>query len=779
MTGGELVDAERLVSLWTVMSNALTEVATPHGGVWPWLRTVDSTWQTRGRICLHLAENKDNRTHPFAFLATYARERHDGSVQHVPLAQALREYANANDRHSLRELLVPVQYAAQSSELIAALVHSRQIYSPLAWTAEQAHAFLMQLPLFEASGLTVRVPNWWKTKRVARVQVTVGEDPPSMLGLGAMLSFNVSVAIGGDILTRAEIEQLLLQDAGLAMVRGNWVEVDSDKLRELLDRWDHAADGLSVGDSLRLLAESDDEDAHDLDDRPDWQQVTAGDWLRNCLDALRNPAVGQEIRDGAGLNATLRAYQQTGVQWMSSLFSLGLGGCLADDMGLGKTIQVIALLSLLHRESPGPDLLVLPASLIGNWQAELARFAPHLPVLTAHSSAMPASELAAMSADQLAAGGIVLTTYGTLLRNETMAKVDWRCVILDEAQAIKNPSAKQTRAVKAVPSRFRLAMTGTPVENRLGDLWSLLDFLNPGLLGTAKAFTQRTKSMASDSNDGFAPLRRLVQPYILRRLKTDRSIAPDLPDKTEVVAHCTLTKRQATLYQQAVKELAAAIESSDGVARRGIILSYLLRFKQLCNHPSQWLGDGAFEPRDSGKFARLAEIIEPIAARQDKVLVFTQFRAMIDPLRRFLASLFARDGLVIHGGTRVSKRQEHVLAFQQDERIPFMVLSLKAAGTGLNLTAANHVIHVDRWWNPAVEDQATDRAYRIGQHRNVLVHKFVCTGTIEERIDAMINAKRDISDAVLGSDAPPALTELSNDELLAMVRLDLDRAVLS
>jgi len=315
------------------------------------------------------------------------------------------------------------------------------------------------------------------------------------------------------------------------------------------------------------------------------------------------------------------------------------------------------------------------------------------------------------------------------------------------------------------------------VENRLGDLWSIFDFLNPGLLGSAKGFNRFCKQMASTPHNGFAPLRKLVAPYILRRLKTDKSVITDLPDKTEVTAHCLLTKRQAALYQQSVDEMKRLLEGLEGIERRGVVLAFLLRFKQICNHPSQWLGDHRYDPADSGKLTRLRELCEPIAARQEKLLVFTQFRAMTGPLARCLSDWFGRPGVVLHGGTPVKKRPALVQRFQEEEHTPFMVLSLKVGGTGLNLTAAAHVVHFDRWWNPAVENQATDRAYRIGQRRNVLVHKFVCKGTVEERIDALIAAKQHLSDEVLTGAAEPRLTELSNDELLSLVSLDLQSAV--
>jgi len=349
-------------------------------------------------------------------------------------------------------------------------------------------------------------------------------------------------------------------------------------------------------------------------------------------------------------------------------------------------------------------------------------------------------------------------------------------VILDEAQAIKNADTRQARAVKELKARGRFALTGTPVENRPGDLWSIFDFLNPGLLGSASAFRKFIRGREAAERVDYAPLRTITRPYILRRLKTDKRVIADLPDKTEVRAWCALTKTQAALYQKAVGELAAALENADGIQRKGLVLAFIMRFKQICNHPSQWLGDGSYAPEASGKFARLRELTEEIAARQEKALVFTQFREITEPLAAFLTGIFARPGLVLHGGTAVSQRQKMVEAFQRDDGPPFFLLTVKAGGTGLNLTQAAHVLHFDRWWNPAVENQATDRAFRIGQKRNVLVHKFVCRGTIEERIDQVIEDKKSLSQELLEGCSEKLLTEMNNDELLRFVALDLQRA---
>ncbi|HEX8110564.1 MAG TPA: DEAD/DEAH box helicase, partial [Kofleriaceae bacterium] len=384
-------------------------------------------------------------------------------------------------------------------------------------------------------------------------------------------------------------------------------------------------------------------------------------------------------------------------------------------------------------------------------------------------------ELAAARAPALAGVDLVITSYGTLPRAPWLAATRWGLAILDEAQAIKNPGTKQTRAVKALDARARVALTGTPVENRLGDLWSIFDFLNPGLLGSAKQFARYTRQLDAR---GYGPLRELIRPYVLRRLKTDRSVITDLPDKTELTAYCALSRKQAALYQQAVDDLAAKLAATDGIERRGAVLASLLRFKQICNHPSHWLGDGDWRESDSGKLQRVRELAEVIAARQDKLLVFTQFREACEPLAGFLAGVFGRPGLVLHGNTAVKDRSALVRRFQDDEDVPFFVLSLKAGGTGLNLTAASHVLHFDRWWNPAVEDQATDRAFRIGQRRNVLVHKLVCRGTVEDKIDALIASKRALSRQLLEGTAELPLTELSDAELMQLVALDLDSAMM-
>jgi len=653
----------------------------------------------------------------------------------------------------------------------------------------------------------VRMPANWRANRPARPKVTatVGGKAPSTLGMDALLDFQMEVTLDGETLTAAEIKELLAKSDGLALVRGRWVEVDHERLGRMLQQFQAveqaaAAHGLSFGEAMRMVAGA--EAAPDDSARADWAQVVAGPWLGEKLKGLRSPEGLAGVEPGAALHGTLRPYQQVGVRWLYFLSKLGLGACLADDMGLGKTIQVLALLLVLRQVEPGfspaladmtegaalkggatlpeklPSLLVAPASLLANWAAEIDRFAPSLKALIAHPSAIPAAELKSLGPEKLGGVDLVITSYGSLLRLPWLADARWRLLVLDEAQAIKNPGAKQTRAAKQLNAQARFALTGTPVENRLGDLWSIFDFLNPGLLGSSKEFTGLVKRLAERPHNPYAPLRELVRPYILRRLKTDKTVISDLPDKTEVKAFCQLSRKQAALYEQAVKELAKQLETTDqGIERKGVVLSFLMRFKQICNHPSQWLGDGAWAEEDSGKWARLRDIAEVIAARQEKALVFTQFREVTAPLAAFLGSVFGRPGIVLHGETPVRSRQELVRRFQEDENVGFFVLSLKAGGSGLNLTAASHVVHFDRWWNPAVENQATDRAFRIGQKKNVLVHKFVCRGTVEEKIDELIESKRQLSRDLLEGGAEIALTEMKDEELLKLVALDIKTAL--
>ena len=765
--GAEYVTEDLLMSLWEQLA---AQVAHEAGdALEAWLRAHGDIWHLVGRVTFHLAENKRDAERPFAFLATFTEKvSAAGQIQHLPLARALQRYAGQQDQAALNSLLEPVRAAAAQSALVKSLLDSRQLFQALAWTPGEAYKLVRDLEVLQQCGIVMKVPDWWQSGKPSRpvVQVTIDAEQKETLGIGAMLSFKVAMSMDGEALTPDEIAKIKASTSSLITLRGKWVQIDREKLEQVLDHWTrvqqlHANGAMSFHEGMRWLSGISAAGAVDLQGFSDtsvlWSEVVAGKGWAEILEQLRDPS---DVIVPADLKATLRPYQAKGLAWLLFMQRLGLGACLADDMGLGKTLQVIALLVAV-KGSLRPSLIVVPASLVGNWQAELARFAPSLRVMIA------SKETHAREAE------VVIATYQFLTRSKALLAMEWNVVVLDEAQAIKNPGALQTQTVKTLRAQMRIALTGTPVENRPGDLWSLFDFLNPGLLGSAAAFAETIKRLGNR----YAPLRQLVQPYLLRRMKTDKRIIADLPDKTEVKALCALTKKQATLYTRLVQELKRTLDdpSLPPLQRNGLVLSFLIKFKQVCNHPSHWSGDGQFKPEDSGKFARLAEICSELAERQERVLVFTQFAEMCEPLMQHLGQVFGRPGLMLNGSTPVKQRAQLVEKFQASDGPPFFVISVKAGGTGLTLTAASHVIHFDRWWNPAVENQATDRAFRIGQKKNVLVHKFIVPGTIEERVDRLMEGKQQLADELLGGEAgaEKMLTDMSTDELLRFVALDV------
>ncbi|MEG1071280.1 MAG: DEAD/DEAH box helicase [Akkermansia sp.] len=786
-----------------------------------WLNQLGEPWNRIGHVFFHLAENKDDTTggSPFAFLATFAHKASSsGQISHLPLGTALRVYES--DHRALLALLQPLREAARHSRLLNALLETKEIFSPRAWSGAQAYAFLRDIPFFEEAGITVRMVNLWK-KQAPRLQITVSaetnesesdsadqktQEVENHFSVHSLLRFSMAATLGGRHLSPEELEELLQSGEGLIRFHGEWVAVDAQKIRQLLDRWGQATRmlnsiGIPLIQGLRLLVNGPNAKLPSLpassglelpEDDPDCL-LTPGVLLTKALQSLQangtHPTAPLLLTPL--LDSCLRPYQRDGVIFLEQTTARGFGACLADDMGLGKTLQTLSWLSHRHAAthqqeaskaaSPSlpllpllplppslPSLIIAPASLLGNWEDEIARFTPHLRSIILHPSRLSLSEIKKLQrhpARFLSQWEIVITTYGMVGKLNQLSQLDFPAIILDEAQAIKNADSQRSRQIRELHSHRKVALSGTPVENNLSELWSLMAFLNPGLLGGKAPFDAFIKGMGSD----YSPLKKLVRPFLLRRMKTDPGLVPDLPDKTEIPVYCDLTPHQAVLYRQEVEALRAVLDEPDPAQRLMLILPFLARFKQICNHPAQYLGTGEFLAEESGKLLRLQHLATQIAQRQEKLIIFTQFRSMIDPLHEILTNIYHRPGLVLHGGTPVGERQQLVSHFQQEEGPPFFVLSLKAAGTGLTLTQASHVIHFDRWWNPAVENQATDRAYRIGQHKNVLVHKFICKGTIEERIDDLLHRKQNLADNLFDGNVEKLLIHMSPQEIASLL----------
>ncbi|GJF12503.1 helicase HelZ [Mycolicibacterium cyprinidarum] len=641
-----------------------------------------------------------------------------------------------------------------------------------------AYRFLSDIaPLLDGAGFGVLLPSWWDRHRKIGLTVSAGTpvdgvvEGASRFGREQLVDFRWDLAVGEDVLTEDEIAALADAKAPLIRLRGQWVAVDHEQLRRGLEFLAGSRGGTAtVGEILALAAES--RDAPDGAEVPlDIIAVHAQGWLGDLLSGTA-AATLQPCTPPPTFTAVLRPYQQRGLSWLKFLSSLGLGACLADDMGLGKTVQLLALESTERQEDPsvGPTLLICPMSLVGNWQREAAKFAPELQVYAHHGTTRYHGE---QLAERIDSTDMVITTYATVMRDiDELAAVRWNRVVLDEAQAVKNRLSRGAKAVRRLAAGHRVALTGTPMENRLAELWSVMDFLNPGLLGSPELF--RTRFAVPIERYGHTEpaerLRAITRPYLLRRLKTDPTIIDDLPEKVEIKQYCRLTAEQASLYKAVVDDMMDKIENAEGISRRGNVLAAMAKLKQVCNHPAQLLHDRSPVGVRSGKVIRLEEILEEILAEGDRVLCFTQFTEFGEMLVPHLAARFGQDVAYLHGGTPKKRRDEMVEQFQSGSGPAVFILSLKAGGTGLNLTAANHVVHLDRWWNPAVENQATDRAFRIGQKRKVQVRKFICTGTLEEKIDDMIEAKKALAELAVG-DGERWLTELSTRELRTLFAL--------
>jgi len=763
--GAEYVNRPWIVKMFKGLNDVFKrEIKEYNGTVALYLEEKHQNLRVPERVFFHLVENKKDEQYPFAFIATYATRDNAGKVGHYPLKYALTEYAG--NRQKLLDLLNCLNNAAEVAPLIGEFMENGELFHPLRLDKEEAYQFLKSVPAIESTGILCRIPNWWKTSAATpKITIELGGKKPAALGTDTLISMVPGFTVDGVDLSKGEVEELLRQTEGLALLKGKWVEVNHSKLKSLLEQIDSLGGDLTLLQTLKMNMET--------GEGEDGQGITVqnGAWLTELLHKLRNPKGIPGKTLPGDFHAKLRPYQKTGFQWLDYMSELGFGACLADDMGLGKTIQVLAYLDTLRKEEPDAKcLLIVPASLLGNWQKEAEKFTPELPVEIFHGRAADiiASDLETRTQDSIPF--LSVTTYGMASRVDFFRTFRFRCLILDEAQAIKNPGTKQTRMIKAIHAGTRIAMTGTPIENDLTNLWSLFDFLNTGLLGTPAEFKKFTKTLDSHP-ENYEKLRAMISPFLLRRMKTDKSIIKDLPDKIEILDYSELSAKQIVLYRKVVSDLENSIEDLTGIGRRGTVLATITKLKQICNHPDQYLDGESYVPEESGKMELLREICETIREKRERVLVFTQFREIIPHLEAYMTNIFGRRGYVLHGSTPVKERSEIVDAFQSENYVPFLILSLKAGGSGLNLTKASHVIHFDRWWNPAVENQATDRTYRIGQKSNVMVHKLVCRNTIEEKIDSIINSKKELAENVIGSNGESWITELSNDQLLNLLRL--------
>jgi len=774
LSGVENLDFSWIQIFWVKLNKIFSKIILNYkGSVADFFAGFNPNINLVGRVFFHLVESK-KEDYPFAFLATYAAEVSlDGVTKHLPFKNALIEYEGNSKK--LLELLSTVNKAAEKSAFISELVESGEIFHPIGLTANEAYTFLKEIPIYEEAGILSRIPNWWKNKSESlKMSISVGSKTPSRVSLSALVDFDAKLSLGGEVINATELKKLLSEAEGLTFIKGKWVEVNHQKLKETLKAYEKAQElmnktDLSMIDAMRFQLNAEkifhvSKDNFEL-------QVTNGDWLNSVVKRLTHPDTIEAITGGEDFHADLRVYQKRGLNWLNFMKELGLGACLADDMGLGKTVQVVALLNYIRTKNHEKTLLIVPASLIGNWISEIAKFAPSIKYYIVHPSEN--KNLGNDYSSGMEKYDLFITTYGMVLKYDWIKKITWDSLILDEAQAIKNPGTKQTKMVKQLKASYRIAMTGTPIENRLFDLWSLFDFLNKGLLGTTKEFKDFTKKL-KESEEGYGRLKQVVSPFILRRLKTDKTVISDLPEKIEMKTYATLTKKQVALYNTLVIDLKAKLDATEkGIERKGLVLSSLMKFKQICNHPDQYLGQHIYAEEESGKYARLREICETIYEKRERVIIFTQFKEITEHLKDFLDNVFQHEGLVLHGGTAISKRKDIVAKFQGKEYVPFLVLSIKAGGVGLNLTSANHVIHFDRWWNPAVENQATDRAFRIGQKKNVIVHKFITKGTIEEKIDLMIEDKVKLSKEIIPDIQENFITEMNNKQLMDLFKLSI------
>ena len=717
-----------------------------------WRRPIDTRISSPYHTCIRLEEPEGNSN---TWRITYLLQSVQDPSLIISAKDADKEFLLTSLGHASK--ISPTIYAGLTNGDTGG--HTLNMEGAYDFLAKDASAL-------RQAGYTLMLPAWWGRGGRPRLAARTGPGSFStssgLLSLDTIVSFDWEAALGDQKMTLEELEELAEAKAPLVRIRGQWMEVNHGEIRSAINFLKKGPKQIAFRDVIRTAL-----GAAGIPRGLDFGGVRASGHVAEMLDRLEGKGF-EELAQPEGFTGMLRPYQVRGFSWLVFLGQWGLGGCLADDMGLGKTIQMLALLQHDWPTSRRPVLLVCPMSVMNNWQKEAGRFVPDMQVMIHHGTDRLRDEEFAAAAEGHA---MVITSYGLAQRDEFLSGVRWRGVVLDEAQNAKNPQTKQSAAVRRLDADYRFALTGTPVENHLGDLWSIMEFLNPGFLGTQGQF----KKNFMGADDSTERLRRATGPFILRRLKTDKNIISDLPEKMEMDVFCPLTKEQASLYASILRDAEESLASAEGIKRKGVILSTLSRLKQVCNHPAHFLGDNSALANRSGKLARLTEMLEEVLYAGDKALIFTQFARMGEMLQGHLRNTLGCEVLYLHGGVSRTRRTAMVERFQSDDGPPMFVLSLKAGGTGLNLTAANHVFHFDRWWNPAVENQATDRAFRIGQMQNVQVRKMVCVGTLEEKIGQMIEDKKLMAEKAVGA-GEGWLTEMSNDDLRQVLALSREAA---
>lgn len=774
--------AKALTNLDKVVYGSTTKIRDLYQAWMQW-QALESTTGGAFRICFRLDEpNKDGGKWALSYLL---QATDDPSL----LVEAETVWASTGRQMDY----LHYRFENPQEKLLAALGLASRIFPPMEDSLRsatptdimldltEAYQFLTDAAeLLETSGFSVLVPNWWRRQARLKAKVRLAgnkAEPSGFLTRDTLVKYQWELSLGGNAISKDEFEQLVALKQPMVRYRGEWVALDPEQIAAMMDffRQEQATEGeLNVLDAFKMAADGNEHTPEGIE----VESTEVEGWLDDLFTQMKNPDGADALAVPHRLNGTLRPYQERGFGWLAQMHRMGLGACLADDMGLGKTLQTISYwLQMFEKlELKHPALLVCPTSVVGNWAHELNRFAPTLRYMKHQGGDRLKDEAFLKVAEKTQ---IVLTSYALMQRDiKTLKQVQWSSVVLDEAQNIKNPSTKQAQAARSLDSDHRIALTGTPVENRLSELWSIFQFLNRGYLGSQQAFRSNFSIPIERYGEKQAAetLRKLTTPFILRRLKTDPNVIQDLPEKFENKVYCSLTPEQATLYEATVREEMEEIDQAEGdMQRRGNVLRMLTRLKQICNHPAHFLKEGKSPPMQnrSGKLTRLVDMLEAVREVDERTLIFTQYAEMGTLLQGYLKERFVDEVLFLHGGTPAPKREDMVRSFQSKNGPPIFILSLKAGGTGLNLTHANHVFHFDRWYNPAVENQATDRAFRIGQTKNVQVHKFVCLGTLEERIDELIEHKKALADQIVG-EGEHWLSDLSNSELYQLVMLRRD-----